>query len=59
MVIYTSLFTLFAYTYLNLLIYTYVSFILLHEFDKIDKIWEIWKLRRHFLLEVFYKKGCS
>ena len=33
-------------TYLSILIY--VLFILLYEFDKIDKIWEIKKLRRNF-----------
>ena len=30
-----------VYTYLDLLIHTYVLFVLLYEFDKIDKIWEI------------------
>ena len=29
-----------AYTYLDLLIYTSVLFILLYQLDKIDKIWE-------------------
>ena len=38
-----------VYTYLHLLIHTYVLFILLYEFDKIDEIWEIQKLRRNFL----------
>ena len=30
-----------VYTYLHLLIHTYALFILLHEFDKIDKTWQI------------------
>ena len=39
-----------VYTYLYLLIHTYVLlFILLYEFDKIDKIWKIQKLRHIFL----------
>ena len=39
---------IYSYSYLHCLIYTYLSiliyalFILLYEFDKIDKIWEIY-----------------
>ena len=36
--------------YLFLVTYSYLcSLILLYEFDKIDEIWEIWKLKRNFL----------
>ena len=40
-VIYASLFTLLAYTYLHLLMDAYVFFIQLYELDKIVKIWGI------------------
>ena len=49
MVIYTSLCTLIAYTYLHLLIYIHVVFILLHELEKIVEISGIQKLRRNFI----------
>ena len=40
-IIYTSLFTLLAYTYLHLFMDTYAFFIQLYELDKIVKIWEM------------------
>ena len=39
--IYSYLHFSLIYTYLHLLIHTYVLFILLYEFDKINKIWEV------------------